>query len=156
MTTGRQTNRPTNWLNDRLTEWEPTDLSTDLVTDRPTNDWLAGWLTDHLTYFLSDRLRECITSKPSIPFFVCLFIFSVNFRCENGHTVYLKEGYWANVTENGTLVTYYCPYKYCNCSHVGELPGCLFDPANTIAQCAKNREGWLCGKCSGNTSVGLR
>lgn len=76
-------------------------------------------------------------------------------RCENGHT-YLKEGYWANVTDDGLLVTYYCPYKYCDCKTDGKLPGCLFDAVNSTAQCAKNREGWLCGKCSGNTSVGLR
>ena len=69
--------------------------------------------------------------------------------------LYLEEGLWANITSDGTLVTYICPYKYCNCTH-GDSRGCLFDPANSDGQCSKNREGWLCGKCSGNTSIGLR
>jgi len=78
-------------------------------------------------------------------------------RCENGGTIYLKEGYWAGITDDGTLVTYFCPYKYCNCTRApGDFPGCLYDPDNSDKQCSKNRAGWLCGKCSRNTSVGLR
>lgn len=76
-------------------------------------------------------------------------------RCENGRTVFLKEGYWANVT-NGKLLTYFCPVKYCKCQRKGDLPGCFFDPQKSNNLCAKNREGWLCGKCSGNNSVALR
>ena len=69
----------------------------------------------------------------------------------------LEEGYWAGITSNGSLVTYFCPHKYCNCTRApGYLKGCLFDPDNKNEQCSKNREGWLCGKCSGNTSIGLR
>ncbi|KAL9984155.1 hypothetical protein ACROYT_G006421 [Oculina patagonica] len=80
-------------------------------------------------------------------------------RCDNGEKIYLKQGYWANITKDGAftaLVTYFCPHKYCNCKEDGDLPGCLFDPDNSNGQCSKNREGWLCGKCAENTSVGLR
>ncbi|PFX25111.1 hypothetical protein AWC38_SpisGene10242 [Stylophora pistillata] len=79
-------------------------------------------------------------------------------RCDgNSLSVFIKDGYWANVTEDGTLITYYCPYGYCQCVKGGDgKAGCLFDPLNSNAQCSKNREGWLCGKCSGNTSVGFR
>ena len=72
--------------------------------------------------------------------------------------LYVEEGYWAGITSDGTLVTYICPDKYCNCTRApgGLRAGCLFDPNNSDGQCSKNREGWLCGKCSGNTSVGLR
>ena len=36
------------------------------------------------------------------------------------------------------------------------MPGCMFHPSNANGQCSENREGVLCGQCSGNTSVGLR
>ena len=53
-------------------------------------------------------------------------------------------------------MTYFCPFKYCNCSKTSGLPGCLFNAENSDGQCANNREGWMCGKCKANTSVGLR
>jgi len=77
--------------------------------------------------------------------------------CNKDGMLYLKDGYWAGITNDGTLVTNVCPQKYCNCTRApGNSQGCLFDPDNRDGQCSKNREGWLCGKCSGNTSVGLR
>lgn len=88
---------------------------------------------------------------PDLDYF-CLF----NGRCDSRGAVYLKEGYWANISDTGALVTYFCPFKYCKCTRKDGLPGCLFDPEHIDDQCAKNREGWMCGKCKENTSVGLR
>ena len=70
--------------------------------------------------------------------------------------MYLKEGFWGGLNKRGDLVTYFCPFQYCNCTSTPGLPGCLFDADNIDRQCADNREGWLCGKCKVDTSVGLR
>ncbi|XP_074611689.1 uncharacterized protein LOC141866153 [Acropora palmata] len=95
-------------------------------------------------YSMDDQTCVCDESEKAIQ------------RCsEDGRTVHLKEGYWANAT-NGGFVSYFCPVGYCKCEHERGFSGCLFDPERTDRQCAENREGWLCGKCVANTSVGLR
>lgn len=105
---------------------------------------------------ISHPVSKLVVSPHAPAYITFLYLCPYHNRCENGGTIYLKEGYWANTTNN-TLVTYVCPYKYCNCTRApGDLPGCLYDPDNINGQCSKNRSGWLCGKCSGNTSVGLR
>ena len=75
-------------------------------------------------------------------------------RCKGAREVYLEEGYWGGV-ENGELVTYFCPYKYCNCIQKGDLPGCMFDSLDPDSQCSVGRKGWLCGRCKEGLSVGL-
>ena len=86
---------------------------------------------------------------------IMIMIMIISFRCKGARDVFLQEGYWGGV-ENGQLVTYFCPYKYCNCVRNGDLPGCMFDSSNPDSQCNPGREGHLCGRCRGNLSVGLR
>lgn len=73
--------------------------------------------------------------------------------------MYLREGYWAGLSQDNNLITYYCPFKYCKCKRgdtTDTTPGCILDTKNFTAQCAEGREGFLCGKCSKGLSVGLR
>ena len=123
------------------------------------------WLFVRMPYDLVDvfsypvlpfsQLAHGISSRTYIT--LAIYLCSCHNRCENSGAIYLKEGYWAGIASDGTLVTFFCPYRYCNCKRApGNLPGCLYDPDNIDGQCSKNRSGWLCGKCSGNTSVGLR
>ena len=86
---------------------------------------------------------------------IVLTLFSSFDRCEDGRTVYLKDDFWGGLNKRGDLVTYFCPFQYCNCTSTRALPGCLFDSNIIDRQCAENREGWLC-ECQGDSSVGLR
>ena len=62
-----------------------------------------------------------------LSFQIVLTLFSSFDRCEDGRTVYLKEGFWGGLNKRGDLVTYFCPFQYCNCTSTPGLPGCLFD-----------------------------
>ena len=88
-------------------------------------------------------------------FQIVLTLFCSFDRCEDGRTVYLKDGFWGGLNKRGDLVTYFCSFQYCNCTSTPGLPGCLFDPNNIDRQCADNREGWLCGKCSRYSRRGI-
>ena len=78
-------------------------------------------------------------------------------RCgKDLETVYLKVGYWATVTKDGTFVVLPCPVGYCRCvieSAYGNNE-CMFTKFQTkTKQCAKNRSGRLCGSCDEGYSL---
>ncbi|KAK3755304.1 hypothetical protein QZH41_014610, partial [Actinostola sp. cb2023] len=79
-------------------------------------------------------------------------------RCKGKNKLYVKEGTWAGESPTtGRLITYYCPFGYCRCQKDNnDIAGCVLDTKNLTSQCAKGREGFLCGKCAEGLSVGLR
>ena len=69
-------------------------------------------------------------------------------RCENGNSVYIKEGYWAGKVA-GKFVTYFCPPGYCN------------SPKHSVYKyseghmCIDSRKqnSTLCGQCKHNYTI---
>ena len=67
----------------------------------------------------------------------------------------LQIGYWIGCTDNGYVITSYCPQEYCNYQnarnrHSVEIARTC-DGQNTL--CIKNRRGQLCGECDNGYTV---